>query len=385
MSIHLVLFFTRGVSLRMWQTVGMLEREVALYRLLVKKGIDVSFVTYGDASEQEFSGELGGIRILCNESGLPVERYQSMLFSLHGRELRHCSVIKTNQSFGGDLALWTSRFFRKPLIARCGYMWSFNAGREHGPDSPEATEARRVEEKLFCGADKVVVTTQAMKRNVIDRFPKALSRTTIIPNYVDTDLFQPATGTEAHNTLLFVGRIAPEKNLDALFEAVSRLSVRLVLIGEGKIRPKLESKFGELNGRVVWKGNVPNKEIPRYLHEADILVLPSFYEGHPKVILEAMACGVPVIGADSPGIRDLIENDETGLLCNPDPLGMQNALERLLNDAELRLRLGNNGRKYVEENFSLARIAEIEMDLLTELGERRDGPKSRRKRFHEAR
>jgi glycosyltransferase involved in cell wall biosynthesis len=370
MSIHLVLFFTRGVSLRMWQMVGMLEREVALYRLLVNKGFDVSFVTYGDASDHEFSRDLGGIRILCNESGLPLEQYQAMLFSKHGRELRSCSVIKTNQSYGGDLALWTSRFFRKPFIARCGYMWSFNAGREYGMDSLQATEARRVEEKLFRGADRVVVTTRAMKQNVIDRFPEALNRTTIIPNYVDTDLFKPAASKKVHNTLLFVGRIAPEKNLDALLEAISSLSARLILIGEGKIRPKLQTKFGELNGRVVWEGNVPNTEIPRYLHQADILVLPSLYEGHPKVVLEAMACGVPVIGADSPGIKDLIEHGETGLLCNPDPSGMRSALERLLSDAELRLRLGSNGRRYVEEHFSLTKIAQIEMDLLSELAER---------------
>ncbi len=370
MSIHLVLFFTRGVSLRMWHMVGMLEREVALYRRLVEKGFEVSFVTYGDASDREFSRELGGIRLLCNETGLPVERFQSMLFSVHGRALQGCSIIKTNQSYGGDLALWTSKFFRKPFVARCGYMWSFNAGREYGEDSPKAVEARCVEEKLFLAADRVIVTTPAIRQNVVERFPETSGRVTVVPNYVDTDLFKPMNGKKTRNTLLFVGRIAPEKNLDALLEAIVPLDVRLVFIGEGKLRADLQGRFAELGDRVVWEGNVPNSEIPVYLNQADIFVLPSLYEGHPKVILEAMACGVPVVGADSPGIRELIEHGDTGLLCNPDPIGIRNALEQLLADPELCSRLGARGRHYVTENYSLASIAEIEADLLSELAER---------------
>jgi len=370
MNIHLVLFFTRGVSLRMWHMVGMLEREVALYRRLVENGFEVSFVTYGDASDREFSNALGGIRLLCNEPGLPVERYQSMLFSLHGRALQGCSIIKTNQSYGGDLALWTSRFFRKPFIARCGYMWSFNAGREYGHDSPQAMEARRVEEKLFLAADKVIVTTPAIRQDVIDRFPETLGRVTVLPNYVDTDLFRPLDGKKTQGTVLFVGRIATEKNLDSLFEAVIPLDLRLILIGEGKLRADLQSRFAELGDRVVWEGNVPNAEIPSYLNQADIFVLPSLYEGHPKVVLEAMACGVPVVGADSPGIRELIEHGETGFLCNPDPIGIRTALEQLLGDPALRARLGANGRRYVMENYSLASISEIEAELLRELAER---------------
>ncbi len=285
--------------------------------------------------------------------------------------MKSCSIIKTNQSYGGDLALWTSRFLRKPFIARCGYMWSFNAAREYGYDSPEAAEASRVEEKLFLAADRVVVTTPAIRQNVVDRFPETLGRVSVIPNYVDTDLFRPMDGKKNQGTVLFVGRIAPEKNLEALLEAIIPLDARLVFIGEGKLRADLQRRFAELGDRVLWEGNVPNAEIPGYLNRADIFVLPSLYEGHPKVVLEAMACGVPVVGADSPGIRELIKHGETGLLCNPDPIGIRSALEQLLADPELRSRLGTKGRRYVTENYSLASIAEIEADLLRGLAERK--------------
>ena len=87
MKPHLVLFFTRGVSLRTWSMVGMLDREVALYNYLGKKGFQVSFVTYGDSSDLSYSGRLGDIRILCNESNLPPGLYENLLFAVHGQSL----------------------------------------------------------------------------------------------------------------------------------------------------------------------------------------------------------------------------------------------------------------------------------------------------------
>ncbi len=131
-------------------------------------------------------------------------------------------------------------------------------------------------------------------------------------------------------TLIFVGRIAPEKNLSALLEAIQPLQVRLVLIGEGKIRPELQRRFPSLNGRISWEGNVPNSELPEYLNRAGLFILPSLYEGHPKALIEAMACGLPVIGADSPGIRELIRHGETGYLCGTEPESIRKAIQDLL-------------------------------------------------------
>ncbi len=220
MNHHLTLFFTRGVSLRTWSMLGMLEREVAIYRRLVESGFDVSFVTYGDASDLVYADKLGGIKVLCNETGMPLEQYESMLLALHGRSLHNRGVIKTNQTLGGELALQTARVLGRPFVARCGYMWSLNAGREHGEQSPAATEARRVEELVFAAADRVVVTTDAMRLNVAQRLPDVAGRVAVIPNYVDTDLFRPIGTAIGEPSLLFVGRIAPEKNLAALLEAI---------------------------------------------------------------------------------------------------------------------------------------------------------------------
>jgi glycosyltransferase involved in cell wall biosynthesis len=364
---HIILFFTRGVSLRTWNLIGNLDREIALYQRLMQQGYDVSFVTYGDASDLSFSDRLGGIKVLCNESSLPPEEYEQALVSLHGRYLEQCQVIKTNQSYGADIALRAARHYGKSLVARCGYMWSFNAARDHGEDSPSAIEAARVEAQVFSAADRVVVTTPAMKADVIRRIPAAASTITIIPNYVDTHLFRPLGIARDPESVLFVGRIAPEKNLGALIEAAEPLDVKLILIGEGKLRPRLQQRFKDLDGRVSWEGNIPNTDLPNYLNRAGCFVLPSLYEGHPKALIEAMSCATPVIGADSPGIRELVRHLDNGYLCSPDPEGVRAALTELLSRPDLCSRLGKRGRDYVVENYSLDRIVQLELAVLRDV------------------
>jgi glycosyltransferase involved in cell wall biosynthesis len=367
MSMHLVLFFTRGVSLRTWAMMGMLAREIAIYRRFISDGFRVSFITYGDACDLDYSENLGGIEILCNQHDLPLEEYESRLLSLHESSLRDCSVIKTNQTYGAELALNAARFYDKPFVARCGYMWSKNTALEKGYDSPEAVHARAVEEKVFSASNKVVVTTEAMRAEVASRIPSAALKTVVIPNYVDTEVFKPDSSQRDENSLVFIGRISPEKNLDSLLEAIRPLDVTLILIGEGRLRPKLQRRFEALDGRVTWEGNVPNIELPAHINRAAAFVLPSLYEGHPKALLEAMACGTPVIGANSPGIKELIRHGQNGYLCGTDAISLRNGIQELLSRPELRAELGKNGRLFVLEHYSLEMIAAIEAELLREI------------------
>ncbi len=366
MSVNLVLFFTRGVSLRTWAMMGMLDREVAIYRRLMEHDFQVSFVTYGDASDLNYRERLPGIRVLCNEASLPPEEYEAELLTIHSRALEDCHVIKTNQSNGAEFALDAARTFKKPLVARCGYMWSLNWEREFGDDSSEAWRARSVEEEVFSSADKVVVTTDAMRSNIIRRIPQAEDKIKVIPNYVDTDLFRPNNAAREKNSLIFVGRIAPEKNLEALLTAVSKLPVFLTLIGEGRLRPGLQSRFSDLDGRVTWEGNIPNSQLPDFFNRSDIFILPSLYEGHPKTLIEAMACGMPSIGADSPGIREIIRHRENGYLCGTDAEAIRRAIQALIEDPDLRQRLGEKARELALGEYSLNSVLELEKAALLE-------------------
>lgn len=367
MNIRLVLFFTRGVSLKTWNDVGMFDREVAIYRRLQEHGVRIAFVTYGNTKDLGYAERIPGIRILCNRWRWPQKLYERLLPFLYRQELAQATVYKTNQTNGADVALRAAKFWRKPLVARCGYMWSEFAARQQGVDSRAYQQAIQIETTVFSAAPRVVVTTPAMQQDVAQRIPVAAHRTVVIPNYSDTTVFRPLNNGQPQEKIVFVGRLSPQKNVSALLEAIQPLDVQLMIIGNGELRSELQGRFATVNGRVTWQGNVPNSELPPFLNQATLFVLPSHYEGHPKALIEAMACGLPVIGANSAGIRELIEHGETGWLCDPNPAALRVAIQKVLADKKLRERMGRQARKFVCTNFSLDRIFELELTLLEEV------------------
>ena len=363
LSMHLVLFFTRGMSLKAWDEVGMFDREVVLYERLRDKGVSVSFVTYGDASELDYQSRLPGIQILCNRWGLPNAIYEKFLHRFHGKTLRSSDLMKTNQMNGADVALRCAGHWNKPLICRMGYRWSEFVRNENG----SAAKIEIFEDAIFNSAQKIVVTTNEMKRNIGDRTPEFDVKTLVIPNYVETDRFVPNSDLNREYDILFVGRLTPQKNISSLLTALLDFDAKTMIIGNGVLNNELQSCIDNSKNKIIWKGKVPNSELPIFMNRSSIFILPSLYEGHPKTLIEAMACGMPVIGADSPGIREMIDHGVNGYLCSTDPANIRKAIEQLLSNPDLRRTLGNNARQYAKENFCLDRIVEMEYDLYQEI------------------
>ncbi|HET8721029.1 MAG TPA: glycosyltransferase family 4 protein, partial [Nitrospira sp.] len=334
-NMRLVLFFTRGVSLRVWDEIGILDRELALYRRLQSAVRRISLVTYGDG-DQDYAGRLGGLTVQCNRWRLRHPLYECYLRTVLPWSWIGPVVVKSNQVQGADLALAAARLGRKPFVARCGYLPSDNIERAYGEDSTQGKSARALERHVFQGADRVVVTTPAMRRKIVDRYQLAPDRVRVIPNYVDTKRFAPAPSEDRRrNRLLYVGRLEAEKNPRALFDAVEGLDVELLVVGTGSLGEDLRREARERRLPVTFLGNVPNDDLPRLLNSSAAFVMPSLIEGHPKALLEAMACGRPVIGTLVPGIRELIADRMTGVLCEPNSTGLRAAIDEVL---------GNPGR-----------------------------------------
>jgi glycosyltransferase involved in cell wall biosynthesis len=363
---HLVLFFTHDTSLRAWERSGMLEREVALYRKYIEKGVRVSFITYGRRDKQRYAEKLRGIEILCNEFRLPLGLYARLIPFLHGKVLRQSDVIKSNQTPGALTALAAARRYGKPMLARCGYMHSEFIANQHGAESPQARQALDDERKLFGEADAIEVTTPMMRDSIGERIPASAAKITVTPNYVDTETFAPRKA-EKEFDLLFIGRLNPQKNLFALLDALGGLNLKTVIIGSGPMENELKEKARSLGLDINWKGNVPNTELPGYLNRSKIFILPSHYEGHPKTLIEAMAAGAPVIGSNVPGIREVITNGENGWLCEPNAEDIRSAIKSIADDPGKREQLGNNARSFVLQHYALDNIVAMEEQILINL------------------
>jgi glycosyltransferase involved in cell wall biosynthesis len=357
-------FFTAGVSLRTWDSKGLLDRETAVYRRLVERGAQVDLITYGDASDRDYEPSLAGVRVHCNRWGLRARRYAWWLPMLHARVLSRVHVVKTNQMFGADLALRCARWFRKPFIARCGFMLSEFKTREFGEGSAEARRALELEREVFSAADRIVVTTPTMAADVARRIPAVADRTTVVPNFVDAELFRPLPERRGEFDLVFVGRLAHQKNLASLLLAARDLAASVLVVGDGELRRELQAKFSDPRDRIVWIPRVEHRRLPEEVNRARIFVLPSLYEGHPKSLIEAMACGMPVLAADAPGVREIVAHGETGWLARPAVDALREALGRLLAAPDLCDRLGRAARRDASTKFGFERIVDLESETL---------------------
>jgi glycosyltransferase involved in cell wall biosynthesis len=160
-----------------------------------------------------------------------------------------------------------------------------------------------------------------------------------------------------------VGRLTPAKGQRVLVDAASRLAsagqaFRLVIVGAGPDEAQLRDavhSYG-LDDRVEFTGALNQQQVLDWYARADAFVLPSFAEGIPVVLMEAMACGIPCVTTRITGIPELIRDGLDGLLVTPsDTNELTTAVGRLMGDEELRERLARDGRERVRESYNLER------------------------------
>jgi glycosyltransferase involved in cell wall biosynthesis len=183
---------------------------------------------------------------------------------------------------------------------------------------------------------------------------------------VNTDLFHPAPEPEGKITAIFVGRMLRPKGVMEIVEAARLIrqkgtDVRIVLVGTpDPLNPESltesELKQWQAEGLVEWWGF--QVDIASVWRQAHIALLPSYREGLPKSLLEAAACGRPMIATDVPGCREVVHHGSTGLLVPPqNGSALADAITALAEDTEMRQRMGAAARALVERNFSDTIIA----------------------------
>src|SRR5437762_8041263 len=208
--------------------------------------------------------------------------------------------------------------------------------------------------------DTVFVNSEEYRQSWINRgFDPAKLK--IFPRGLDTELFHPARrdaafwekfgATNGQVRLLYVGRISREKDLDVLADAYRRLCdeglpLQLFIVGHG---PYSEA-FAQSLPEAVFTGYLRGKELATAYASADIFVFPSTTDTFGNVILEAQACGVPVIVSDSGGPKELVEDRTSGLITRSrDVNDFTQAIRSLVSDPALRERMGNAARKSVTD------------------------------------
>ncbi len=224
---------------------------------------------------------------------------------------------------------------------------------------------RKLQKWSFKNADLVHVISQSLA----DGAKKLGSRNiVVIPNGVDSRLFKPMDKDKlrkrygipaGEKIVISVARLNPVKGVDHLIKAIALVeermpNLRLVVIGDGEQREELERLINQLriDSKVQLLGFLPHQQISEYLNISDVFILSSRHEGLGIALIEAMACGVPVIGSRVDGIVDIIDEGKNGILVpSGDAKVLAEGIERLLQDENLRDNFIEEGFKKVEERF----------------------------------
>ncbi|MCX7765547.1 MAG: glycosyltransferase family 4 protein [Candidatus Sumerlaeia bacterium] len=192
-----------------------------------------------------------------------------------------------------------------------------------------------------------------------------------IPNGVDLGIYQPGGEKSPAESvrLLYVGRVSMEKRLDLLIEALAELkhlNWKLQIVGEGPVLKELKQQVirTNLTARIEFTGWKSREELVKFYQQADVFVFPSTSEGMPNVVLEAMACGLPVITSKIPGCEELVEEGVNGFLIEPrNKAHLIAGLIKLITSPEQRRQLGEQSRKKVKA-YSWERVGQAYFELL---------------------
>lgn len=236
---------------------------------------------------------------------------------------------------------------------------------------------RRLLRRNLAAADQIVSTSSAMAGQT-RHYVQAERPIMVVPFGVDMDVFQPAEAERLMGpvTIGTVKGLEPVYGVDILLEAFIKLCgiehmppLKLLVAGTGSEEMKLRrrAKAAGIADRVHFLGQVPHAEVTEVLHQLDVFAALSRAESFGVAVVEASACGLPVVASRVGGLPEVVQDSESGFLVPPeDVAAAAAAMSRLVRSPELRSRMGKNGREFVARHFEWWHCVD---ELLAVLGE----------------
>jgi 1,2-diacylglycerol 3-alpha-glucosyltransferase len=343
---------------------------------LEKQGHEVFVFTFGDPEYQD--DEKNVIR----SPGLPVKKSGVFINVSYSRKakalLQTMDIVHVHHPFlSGQLALRYCKPLCIPIVFTNHTRYDLYI-HSYFPRLPEGLGETFLQAYLpsFCRSINLVISPSKGMEAVLYNLGVDVP-IKVIPNGVDLHTFRKANRpvdrailrfSDENVVLIYMGRIAPEKNLPFLLQSFSGVAqtyefVRLLVIGDGPEREAIQNLAKELKiaDKITFTGMVPYQELVNYLAIGDAFVTASLTEVHPLSVIEAMSAGLPILGIASPGIEDTVVDGETGLLSKNDLAGFTARMVKLVTNDELRRGMGHNARLRAE-NYAIEKTAPLIME-----------------------
>lgn len=375
-------------------------------RFLAKKGVEVHVITQhntGAAREEIIEGvhvhrfrwlKPKEFKALIYFSGL-VDNFRlltyliSLFFTLiwitkkYDLKLYHAHhTIPT-----GFVAIVIAKIMRVPVVVTAHLMDITTHGADAGPlenikDFESNFIFRRLIRFSLNSSNKIIAVSGDLASKI--ELMGINKDITILRNAVDISRFKPSKNIEMRHKhkiedhevlILFIGHLEPFKGIFELLDAFNSIKTKhenckLMIIGEGHDEQRVKETVSnfELDNSVIFKGKVSPETIQNYYQMADIFTLPSYTEGLPLVVIESMACGLPVVVSTVGGIPELVKDEDNGFLVPPrDSLSLTRKLERLVDSEKLRIKIGNRALETVDDEFNIDKKVDKMIDMYNKL------------------
>ncbi len=373
-KLKLLLFFSYNYDLQKWHESGILSREINYYEELINKfGIEVTFLTYGKVSDADFLPENSKIKILNifkkKKYGSFLNFFYSIFFILFNRNISKYDLFKTNQNYGSWLAVISKIIYQKPLISRGGYdLFHFKTQEKNLFKIACSYIICFVVYKI---ADKVVIPSFFYKKFIINKFNIKKDKIYVVPNYVDNKNFKFLKRSfKKKLKFVFIGRLEKQKNINYLIELFKKIPMNsLDIIGFGSQNQKILKMITNYKNINIINKKFNNDQINELLNKYDCFVLPSKFEGCPKILLEAMFNGLLCFTFKVPNIFEIIGEEANGIYFTNNIDKMINKLQNL-NNYELK-NIVLNASNHVKKKFHINEILKAEINILKGLNDKK--------------
>jgi glycogen synthase len=373
--------------------VEYLSRELAC---LDGGGHDVQILCFGDPKEHSLSKKVKGVHL---PPGLSLQdlHHPKLLGTLFQNILmigssEETDIVHAHTWYTHLAGILIKEIYNAPLVLTTHSLEPQRPWKEEqlGPAYRASTW---IEKTAYQNADGVIAVSQSMKEGAHDIYQVPLNKIRIIPNGIDVNQYQPSLSPALLTKyridpdkpfLIFVGRITRQKGIIHLINAIKYLSpgLQIVLCAgapdteeiEKEMAERVEEARTQTKNEIIWiRQWVPRSDLIVLYSHASLFICPSIYEPFGIVILEAMACGTPVIASAVGGIPEVVDHGETGFLVPFEPMGSHNdrpkdpekfskdladAVNTLLSSPERIKRMGVKSRERVENHFSWKSIAQ---------------------------
>jgi len=373
--VNVLVVFTYGYSLKTWDDSGTLSREISIYERLNKDfGINFTFLTFGGENDKKYKFEDIGIKVLPIYTMLKQKNskflnyfYSFFIPLLIRNELKTIDLVKQNQLLGSWISLIIKFLYKKPVFIRTGYdMFKFSLEENK---SYIVKRLYKILTKFTLKYSDLYTVSSKNDQSFLANSFKLKNELPLRQNWVLKTDYQEFD-MRYNNRVLSIGRLEDQKDFSYLISALANKDIILDIIGSGSLRKKLIHEAESRNVSLNLIKNMNNEKLINEIKQYKYFISSSSFEGNPKTLLEAMACGCYVIASDIENHKELIKHNLTGIIYSKNNNELPEIIDSLGRDEVREKIISKNAYEITNEKYSIKKIIDTELqdykDLLIE-------------------